>query len=286
MSLNIFPSVNVLSQEAHVVRDLCIIISINCILSGIFFILYVIKRDIIHGRVFVALFFVIDTVFEIAYVCFPLIYLTVVGDSIFDLVSLGTLREENFFIFIQSLWITILLTIKCDKLSKELDPAQIVHNYWKPVLKTPWIDHHKIRIHKSQSKQKVVVLSRSPTLSSTVGRHESVRGQVEETTGNIEHIAKALDTKNPSIGSENNDIPDLYKEHDDEFALSAIEMVDNEMTQMQQTIAKGPQLISASSFTITTMLVTNAMSIASLSDKQILYNMIVHVIVDYLYFQK
>ena len=64
-----------------------------------------------HGHFFVSILFTIDTIFEMLYSVFPLIYLTSNngGKLSLNLRSLGILNEQNFFIFLQSLFALCML---------------------------------------------------------------------------------------------------------------------------------------------------------------------------------
>ena len=142
--LDIFdPNRNVLAQRPLIIQDMAIILGLNCIFTGIIFMLYIVKHNVIHGKSFLTLVFIVDTTFEIFYVLFPLLYLTH-GDSLFDLRSLGLLKQENTFVFFQSIWALLLLTRKCHKLFKDLNPKYIIKSYWKNIKRNtnfqPWID--------------------------------------------------------------------------------------------------------------------------------------------------
>ena len=89
----------------------------------------------------------VDSVFEIIYTLFPLIYLTN-NKGIFALKSLGLLRQTNPFFAIQAFMAIYFLSLKCWYLMSELDPAYIEYKYLKDAKKikdgnyydqTPWI---------------------------------------------------------------------------------------------------------------------------------------------------
>ena len=95
---------------------------------------YVLRHDILHGKVFLTINFVIDTVFEITYCLFPLLFLTN-KNNIFEFTSLGLLGEQNSFIIIQSLFAIIMLVRKCILLMRDLNPTQIAHSHWIKITK-------------------------------------------------------------------------------------------------------------------------------------------------------
>ena len=118
------------------------------------FLLYVLKHDIMHGHLFVSLLFAIDTMFEVFYCLFPLIYLTSnnngIGTFSLNLRSLGTLKEQNFFIFLQSLFAISMLSIKCHSLLQELNPTNIIKKHWiqqSQQLRLPQIGNNKNKLN-------------------------------------------------------------------------------------------------------------------------------------------
>ena len=122
-----------LSQSASIVQAFSIIVGLNAIIAGISWIGYVIIPAVFHGGIFFTLLFIVDTIFEIIYILFPLIYLTS-NDAkygIFDIKSLGLLKEENSFYTIQSLFALIFLSSKCYQLMYELDPVYIQQKHWQ-----------------------------------------------------------------------------------------------------------------------------------------------------------
>ena len=90
---------------------------------------------------------------------FPLLFLTN-NHNIFDITSLGLLRQQNGFIILQSLFAMIMLVRKCISLMKDLDPQYIAQSHWKHtkyVLNInkykpmkPWI---KYDIHRQRSRK-------------------------------------------------------------------------------------------------------------------------------------
>ena len=115
---------NILAQETYVIKSFAMIIGLNCLLTGWLWILYIVWHDIIYGSLFVSLLFSIDALFEMLYTLFPLIYLTS-GNGIFDTKSLGLLKQQNFYIVVQSGWSMCLLARKCWKLLRDLDPIHL-----------------------------------------------------------------------------------------------------------------------------------------------------------------
>ena len=122
--------------------------SLYCILiAGLLLMCYVLLNQYFHGKVFLSLNFALDTIFEIVYCLFPLLYLS--GDELFSLSSLGILGQQNGFIFIQSLLAMIILSRKCIFLMRDLNPIYITTSYWKQVRRktkidsdlTPWVVH-------------------------------------------------------------------------------------------------------------------------------------------------
>ena len=84
-----------------------------------------------HGKVFMSFIFAIDTIFEMMYCLFPLIYFTSKKDDFsLNLQSIGILGEQNFFIFFQSLFASAMLLRKCNLLLSDLNPVRIVKQYW------------------------------------------------------------------------------------------------------------------------------------------------------------
>ena len=114
-----------------------------------------------HGTVFFGLIFFIDAFFEVIYTLFPLLFLTD-AKSIFDLRSLGLLRQTNAFFTIQALIALIFLGHKCQYLMSELDPSYIEDYQFKQLNKIkmgqyfdqkPWIiTKHWIKYSKTVSK--------------------------------------------------------------------------------------------------------------------------------------
>ena len=94
------------------------------------FVSYVIWHGILHGKVFLALNFVIDTIFELLYCLFPLFSLTS-NQNIFDLTSLGSLNQQNGFIMIQSLVAMMMLVRKCIVSMNDLNPTTIATSHWR-----------------------------------------------------------------------------------------------------------------------------------------------------------
>ena len=123
---------NVLSQEVNIVKAFSIILGCNCICAGILLSLYAIKHNILNGNVFISVNFAVDTVFELLYVLFPLIYLTS-GDArgVFDLKSLGLLKQQNGFFVTQSLFAIVLLARKCWKLLYKLSPNSVASHFFR-----------------------------------------------------------------------------------------------------------------------------------------------------------
>ena len=102
---------------------------------------YVVLNEYLHGKVFLALNFVMDTIFEVIYALFPLLYLS--GDGLFSLSSLGILAQQNPFIIIQSFFALILLARKCIFSMRDLDPTYIAQSHWKKVTRKIKVDHLK-----------------------------------------------------------------------------------------------------------------------------------------------
>ena len=125
--------------------------------------LYVLWRHVFHGKVFLTLNFVIDTVFEVTYCVFPLVFLTTSkSTNIFNLTSLGLLGQQNGFVIIQSLFAMIMLVRKCILLMRDLDPNRIAKSFWHKVTKhiktdhmQPWITIEKYskKVEKSGKKR-------------------------------------------------------------------------------------------------------------------------------------
>ena len=125
-------------------------------LAGLVLVSFIIWHKYLHGKVFFTLNFAIDTIFEVMYCIFPLLFLTSnSGDgktiNKIDLVSLGTLGEQNGFIIIQSLFAIILLVRKCRLLLQDLEPTHIAKSHWRKMKKLkmktnkfiPWIKSKK-----------------------------------------------------------------------------------------------------------------------------------------------
>ena len=123
----------ILSQSASIVQAFSTIVGLNTIMAGISWILYVAIPSVFHGGVFFTLLFIVDTIFEIIYILFPLIYLTSSDAKygIFDIKSLGLLKQENSFYTVQSLFALIFLSSKCYQLMYELDPVYIQQKHWQ-----------------------------------------------------------------------------------------------------------------------------------------------------------
>ena len=113
--------------------------------AGLLLVCYVVFNQYFNGKVFLSLNFALDTIFEIVYCLFPLLYLS--GDGLFSLSSLGILGQQNGFIFVQSLFAMIFLARKCIFLMRDLNPTYIAKSYWVRVTRkftiehdsTPWI---------------------------------------------------------------------------------------------------------------------------------------------------
>ena len=101
-------------------------------IAGMLLICYIAFHNVLYGKLFISLNFVIDTVFEILYCLFPLWYLTPTR-NVFDLTSLGMLRNQNSFIILQSLFAMIILVRKCIVLMRDLEPSEIAATYWKHI---------------------------------------------------------------------------------------------------------------------------------------------------------
>ena len=116
------------------------------LIAGLLLVSYVFLNQYIHGKLFLSLKFAIDTIFEISYCLFPLLYLS--GDVMFSLSSLGILGGQNQFIFVQSFLAMAILTRKCIFVMRDLEPCHIANSYWRQVTRktkeydlTPWIMH-------------------------------------------------------------------------------------------------------------------------------------------------
>ena len=108
-------------------------------LAGLLLVLYVVLNQYFHGKVFISLNFVVDTIFEIVYCLFPLLYLS--GNDLFSLSSLGILGQQNGFIIIQSLFAMVTLSRKCIFLMRDLNPTQIAQSHWFKVTRKVKVDH-------------------------------------------------------------------------------------------------------------------------------------------------
>ena len=86
--------------------------------------------NFVYGIVFHSINSLVDSVFEAMYTLFPLIYLTT-GKSIFDLRSLGLLKQQNWFILLQSMVAMIFLLNKGVILTTHLNPYYIAQEYWQ-----------------------------------------------------------------------------------------------------------------------------------------------------------
>ena len=124
--------------------------------------------------VFLTLNFVIDTIFEIFYCLFPLVFLTN-NSNIFDLTSLGLLGQQNGFIIIQSLFAMIMLVRKCIVLFQDLNPTHIAKSHWINVITkiktdnlTPWIV-----VNKFKKKVKYSGFGNNELYRLVVARHET-----------------------------------------------------------------------------------------------------------------
>lgn len=124
-------------------------------IAGCLFIGYIVFRDVLHGKIFLTLNWVIDTVFETMYILFPLIYFST-NNNIFNLQSLGLLNQQNGFIIIQSLFALTMLTRKCILLMNDLNPIKIANSHSKKVQKSIKTDHLVPWITINQYSDKIV----------------------------------------------------------------------------------------------------------------------------------
>ena len=123
-----------------------IIVGCNCICAGMMLIIYILFYNFVHGIVFYSLNSFVDSLVETMYTLFPLIYLTT-GSSIFDLRSLGLLKQQNWFILFQSVIAMILLLSKHVKLTRNLNPYHIAQEYWQIQLGYNHKNHSNIKFH-------------------------------------------------------------------------------------------------------------------------------------------
>ena len=119
-----------LGQEYHVILVFSIIIAANCVFVVLGWMVYICHHNTCHGTLFFSSLFFIDTIFDIMYVLFPLVYLTSYqNEFIFSLRRLGLLRESNPFVLIQVLSATLFSIRKINRILTKLDPAYIEHCY-------------------------------------------------------------------------------------------------------------------------------------------------------------
>ena len=132
-----------LATQPYKIEIYAMIVGLNGILTGCLWIAYVVFHSRLYGALFIALLYCVDTIFEICYVLFPLIYMTS-GDSIFDLETLGLLKQQNPFYSIQSLMALGLFANKSHTLIKHLDAANIEYRLQQSAFK---IRNNMFEIH-------------------------------------------------------------------------------------------------------------------------------------------
>ena len=167
----------------------------------------------LRGKVFIVLNWVIDTIFEIIYCLFPLIYLTPDNSSnFFDLRTLGLLKQQNGFIMIQSLFAICLLVRKCYMLTNDLDPIKIYSSYQYKLKNNidtnkykPWITN---KINPNQ-----VILSASSLLYDVVVSRFAIDNNINPKTIQIiqpsSKINTNIDARSASTNTTGGNMPQL-----------------------------------------------------------------------------
>ena len=149
----------------------------------------------------------LDTVFEIIYVVFPLIYLApATSNSIFDLESLGLLSEQNGFILIQSFFAMILLARKCIILMNDLNPTHIIETHYNKIYKNiitthlvPWIENKTID-HDHDNNHDTDSISQLNNSSNTI-QTKTINSNGDSGSNNIQNTNESGSTKNNTNNS-------------------------------------------------------------------------------------
>ena len=189
-------------------------------LAGALLLNYILFHSYLHGKVFITLNFVIDTVFEITYCLFPLVFLTTTqSTNIFDLTVLGLLGQQNGFVITQSLFAMIMLVRKCILLMRDLDPIHIAKSFWHKVTKHIKTDHLQpwITIAKYSKKVEKSGFGNSELYRLVVARHETIDTISPRTSIALQKIQSKRDLMRQRSKSKS--------KHDHDLALNPPELV-------------------------------------------------------------
>ena len=138
----LYPDSVVLSQEYYTVESFAIIVGLNCIITGLVWMIYIIFHNTWHGSLFFGLIFFVDSIFEITYALFPLLNLTQSNTLAITEESLGFLGQSNGFFTVQALLAVYFLTSKCWYLIDHLDPAAMENRHFMYVEKIKQGTYH------------------------------------------------------------------------------------------------------------------------------------------------
>ena len=101
-------------------------------MTGICWILCPLFHCIFYGQIYLTIMYVMDSILEMIYCLFPLLYSRSNG-NIFDVTSLGLLYQQNEFVILQSLFATICLIVKCVSFVRDLDPIRSCKTHYRKV---------------------------------------------------------------------------------------------------------------------------------------------------------
>eukprot|EP01083_Nonionella_stella_P273840 929207_1 len=119
----------VVANEPRFVQSFAVIVGLNCIVTGILWILYVTKikvlNAIFHGTSFQSIAFVVDMVLVFLYTMFPFTLHSQNSLLFFTFKALATLHSENKILFLAAFIAMPMLFQKCMTELWSLDPVQI-----------------------------------------------------------------------------------------------------------------------------------------------------------------
>ena len=177
--------------------------------------------------------FVLDTIFELLYCLFPLVFLS--GDSSgFSFTSLGLLQQQNFFIVFQSLFAICMLTRKCILFSRQLDPIKIAASYRKKpkdLQSVPWITgRNRGRKISESNYHELYRLIVSRFEFNTQITHSS-NGKHKENKNNELELENTVRTQSNSVSTVPN-APKIHMVHNDAI-LASMDKMDAKNKKLQ-----------------------------------------------------
>ena len=93
---------SVLAYKEYDIKLFCVLLSLNCIFTGILWVFYIFCHGFCHGIFFKNLIFVTDAVFDTFYALFPIVIVTSQHGRFNTQLAVAVLQSTNLYVIVLS----------------------------------------------------------------------------------------------------------------------------------------------------------------------------------------